>query len=291
MLIEVAIVAKSAADQMKILEAMAELAPAGQRFGVRHDDESGQTILIGDSEEQLDSLIGKTISAYGLPFDVGAPQVAYRETLSRPVSIKYTHKKQAGGSGQFAEVSIDFEPLEPGSGFVFENHVADGAIPEEFISSIEKGLRAQKENGLLAGFPVIDFVAKLTDGKYHEVDSNALAFDIAARLAFRQLAFEGAVKLLEPMMKVEVVTPEDFLGPVIGDVNSRRGRVQSTDGRGNAQVITAMVPLANMFGYINTLRSMSQGRASYSMQFDHYEQVPLPHDDDPNFRPAMGMRA
>jgi elongation factor G len=200
--------------------------------------------------------------------------VAYRETLSKPVTIKYTHKKQTGGSGQFAEVTIEFEPLPPGSGFVFENDVVGGSIPKEFIPSVEKGLKAQKESGLLAGFPVIDFSARLTDGKYHEVDSNALTFDIAARAAFRELASRGAVKLLEPIMKVEVVTPEDFLGGVIGDLNSRRGQVQGTDSRGNAQVVTAMVPLANMFGYINTLRSMSQGRAQYSMQFDHYEQVP-----------------
>src|SRR6202007_2845254 len=229
---------------------------------------------LGDSEEHLDALIGRVRAETNIEFDVGAPQVAYRETLSRPVSVNYTHKKQTGGSGQFAEVTIEFEPLEPGAGFVFENDVVGGSIPKEFIPAVEKGLKAQKESGLMAGFPVIDFKATLTDGKYHEVDSNALTFDIAARAAFRELASKGAVKLLEPIMKVEVVTPEDFLGGVIGDLNSRRGQVQGTDSRGNAQVITAMVPLANMFGYINTLRSMAQGRAQYSMQFDHYEQVP-----------------
>jgi len=196
------------------------------------------------------------------------------------VSVKYTHKKQTGGSGQFAEVSIDFAPLEPGSGFVFVNDVVGGSIPKEFIPAVEKGLKAQKESGLLAGFPVIDFQATLTDGKYHEVDSNALTFDIAARAAFRELAAKGAVKLLEPIMKVEVVTPEEFLGGVIGDLNSRRGQVQGQDTRGNAQVVGAMVPLANMFGYINTLRSMSQGRAQYSMEFDHYAQVPRNVEDE-----------
>jgi elongation factor G len=274
MLIEICIVAKSPDDQMKILETFAELAPKEHRFGVKRDEESGHFVLLGDSEEHLDALIGHVRSNIDLKFDVGAPQVAYRETLSKPVTVKYTHKKQTGGSGQFAEVTIDFEPLQPGEGFVFENDVVGGAIPKEFIPSVEKGLKAQKESGLLAGFPVIDFKATLTDGKYHEVDSNALTFDIAARAAFRELASRGAVKLLEPIMKVEVVTPEDFLGGVIGDLNSRRGHVQGTDSRGNAQVVTAMVPLANMFGYINTLRSMSQGRAQYSMEFHHYEEVP-----------------
>jgi elongation factor G len=201
--------------------------------------------------------------------------VAYRETLAKPVTILYTHKKQTGGAGQFAEVKIEFEPLPPGSGFEFENDVVGGNVPREYIPAVEKGLKAQKESGLLAGFPMIDFKARLVDGKYHEVDSNALTFEIAARAAFREIANRGgAVRLLEPIMKVEVVTPEEYLGGVIGDLNSRRGHVHGTDTRGNAQVITAMVPLANMFGYVNTLRSMSQGRAQYTMQFDHYEQVP-----------------
>ena len=276
---------------MKILESFAELAPKEHRFGVRWDRESGHSILLGDTEEQLAALIWHVKNKTLLEFEVGAPQVAYRETLSKPVTVKYTHKKQTGGSGQFAEVTIDFKPLEPGAGFVFENDVVGGAIPKEFIPAVEKGLKAQKESGLLAGFPVIDFQATLTDGKYHEVDSNALTFDIAARAAFRELAARGAVKLLEPIMKVEVVTPEEFLGGVIGDLNSRRGQVQGTDSRGNAQFVTAMVPLANMFGYINTLRSMSQGRAQYSMEFHHYEEMPVPDDDDPNFSPAMAMRA
>ena len=272
--IEVAIEPKTKADQEKMGMALVRLAQEDPSFRVSTDQESGQTILKGMGELHLEIKVDILRRTYKVDANVGAPQVAYRETLSKPVTVKYTHKKQTGGSGQFAEVTIDFEPLPPGSGFVFENEVVGGAIPKEFIPAVEKGLKAQKESGLMAGFPVIDFSAKLTDGKYHEVDSNALTFDIAARAAFRELASRGAVKLLEPIMKVEVVTPEDFLGGVIGDLNSRRGQVQGTDSRGNAQVVTAMVPLANMFGYINTLRSMSQGRAQYSMQFDHYEQVP-----------------
>ena len=272
--IEVAIEPKTKADQEKMGVALNRLAQEDPSFRVSSDQESGQTILKGMGELHLEIKVDILRRTYKVDANVGAPQVAYRETLSKPVSVKYTHKKQTGGSGQFAEVSIDFEPLEPGSGFVFVNDVVGGSVPKEFIPSVEKGLKAQKDSGLLAGFPVIDFKATLTDGKYHEVDSNALTFDIAARAAFRELASRGAVKLLEPIMKVEVVTPEDFLGGVIGDLNSRRGQVQGTDTRGNAQVVTAMVPLANMFGYINTLRSMSQGRAQYSMQFDHYEQVP-----------------
>ena len=272
--IEVAIEPKTKADQEKMGVALNRLAQEDPSFRVSTDTESGQTILKGMGELHLDIKVDILRRTYKVDANVGAPQVAYRETLSKPVSIKYTHKKQTGGSGQFAEVSIDFEPLPPGSGFVFENDVVGGAIPKEFIPAVEKGLKNQKESGLLAGFPVIDFKATLTDGKYHEVDSNALTFDIAARAAFRELASKGAVKLLEPIMKVEVVTPDEFLGGVIGDLNSRRGQVQGTDSRGNAQVVAAMVPLANMFGYINTLRSMSQGRAQYSMQFDHYEEVP-----------------
>jgi len=272
--IEVAIEPKTKADQEKMGMALVRLAQEDPSFRVSTDQESGQTILKGMGELHLEIKVDILKRTYKVDANVGAPQVAYRETLSKPATIKYTHKKQTGGSGQFAEVTIEFEPLPPGSGFVFENEVVGGSVPKEFIPAVEKGLKAQKESGLLAGFPVIDFQARLVDGKYHEVDSNALTFDIAARAAFRELAGKGAVKLLEPIMKVEVVTPEDFLGGVIGDLNSRRGQVQGTDSRGNAQVVTAMVPLANMFGYINTLRSMSQGRAQYSMQFDHYEQVP-----------------
>ncbi len=272
--IEVAIEPKTKADQEKMGMALARLAQEDPSFRVSTDTESGQTILKGMGELHLEIKVDILRRTYKVDANVGAPQVAYRETLSKPITIQYTHKKQTGGSGQFAEVKIEFEPLPPGSGFVFENEVVGGSIPKEFIPSVEKGLKAQKESGLMAGFPVIDFGARLIDGKYHEVDSNALTFDIAARAAFRELASKGVVKLLEPIMSVEVVTPDDFLGGVIGDLNSRRGQVQGTDSRGNAQVVTAMVPLANMFGYINTLRSMTQGRAQYTMQFDHYEQVP-----------------
>ena len=272
--IEVAIEPKTKGDQEKMGMALVRLAQEDPSFRVTTDQESGQTILKGMGELHLEIKVDILRRTYKVEANVGAPQVAYRETLSKPVTIDYTHKKQTGGSGQFARVKIEYEPLQPGEGFVFENEVVGGSVPKEFIPAVEKGLKAQKESGLLAGFPVIDFKAKLVDGAYHEVDSNALTFDIAARASFRELASKGAVKLLEPVMKVEVVTPEDFLGGVIGDLNSRRGQVQGTDSRGNAQVVTAMVPLANMFGYINTLRSMSQGRAQYSMQFDHYEQVP-----------------
>ncbi|HEX3950151.1 MAG TPA: elongation factor G [Steroidobacteraceae bacterium] len=278
--IEVAVEPKTKADQEKMGVALNRLAQEDPSFRVSSDMESGQTILKGMGELHLEIKIDILRRTYKVDANVGAPQVAYRETLAKPVSIKYTHKKQTGGSGQFAEVSIDFEPLPPGSGFVFENDVVGGSIPKEFIPSVEKGIRNQKESGLIAGFPVIDFKATLTDGKYHEVDSNALTFDIAARAAFRELAEKRAAKLLEPIMKVEVVTPEDYFGSVIGDLNSRRGQVQGTDTRGNAQIVTAMVPLANMFGYINTLRSMSQGRAQYTMQFDHYEQVPQAISDE-----------
>ncbi|HEY4115996.1 MAG TPA: elongation factor G [Rhizomicrobium sp.] len=272
--IEVAIEPKTKADQEKMGVALNRLAQEDPSFRVSTDQESGQTILKGMGELHLEIKVDILRRTYKVDANVGAPQVAYRETLAKPVTIKYTHKKQTGGSGQFAEVTIDFKPLPPGSGFVFENDVVGGAIPKEFIPSVEKGIKNQKESGLIAGFPVIDFQATLTDGKYHEVDSNALTFDIAARAAFRELAEKRAAKLLEPIMKVEVVTPEEYFGGVIGDLNSRRGQVHSTDSRGNAQIVTAMVPLANMFGYINTLRSMSQGRAQYTMQFDHYEQVP-----------------
>jgi elongation factor G len=204
---------------------------------------------------------------YKVDANVGAPQVAYRETITRPADVDYTHKKQTGGAGQYARVKIHFEPLPPGSGFVFENEVVGGSVPREYVPGVEKGLRSSTENGVLAGFPV-------TDGAYHDVDSSVLAFEIAARAAFKEGIMKAAPKLLEPIMRVEVVTPEEYMGDVIGDLNSRRGQVTGMDSRGNARVINAMVPLANMFGYVNTLRSMSQGRAQYTMHFDHYEQVP-----------------
>jgi elongation factor G len=272
--ISVAIEPKTKGDQEKMGVALARLAQEDPSFRVSVDEESGQTILKGMGELHLDIKVDILRRTYKVEANIGAPQVAYRETLTKSVEIDYTHKKQTGGSGQFARVKIVFEPLAAGSGFMFENDIVGGSVPKEYVPGVEKGLNASRENGVLAGFPLIDFKATLIDGAYHEVDSNVLTFEIASRAAFRELKERKAVKLLEPMMKVEVVTPEDFMGGVIGDLNSRRGQVQGTDQRGNAQVITAMVPLANMFGYVNTLRSMSQGRASYSMQFDHYEDVP-----------------
>jgi elongation factor G len=272
--IEVAIEPKTKADQEKLGVALHRLAPEDPSFRVSTDLDSGQTILKGMGELHLEIKVDILKRTYKVDATVGAPQVAYRETLSKPVTIDYVHKKQTGGSGQYARVKIEFEPLPPGSGFEFVDDVKGGSVPKEFIPAVEKGLKAQKESGLMAGFPVIDFKASLIDGDSHEVDSSALAFDIAARAAFRELSTRGVVKLLEPIMKVEVVTPEDFTGGVIGDLLGRRGQVMGQDTRGNAQVINAMVPLANMFGYINTLRSMSQGRAQYSMEFHHYAQVP-----------------
>jgi elongation factor G len=272
--IEIAIEPKSKADQEKMGVALQRLAQEDPSFRVSTDQESGQTILKGMGELHLDIKVDILRRTYKVDANVGAPQVAYRETLSRPVTVDYTHKKQTGGAGQYARVKVEFEPLPPGSGYVFENEVVGGSIPREFIPSVDKGIKAQKESGLLAGFPVIDFGARLIDGDFHEVDSNALTFEIAGRAAFRELSSKGVARLLEPIMKVEVVTPEDFTGGVIGDLLGRRGQVLGQDMRGNAQVVTAMVPLANMFGYINTLRSMTQGRAQYTMQFDHYAQVP-----------------
>ncbi len=272
--IEVAIEPKSKADQEKLGVALAKLAAEDPSFRVSTDPESGQTILKGMGELHLDIKVDILRRTYKVDASVGAPQVAYREKLGKPATIDYTHKKQTGGSGQFARVKIEFAPGEPGSGFVFENKVVGGAVPKEFVPGVEKGLTNQKENGLLAGFPTIDFSARLIDGDFHDVDSNVLTFEIAARAAFRELKEAGDPRLLEPIMKVECVSPEEYVGSVIGDLNSRRGMIQGQDMRGNATVINAMVPLANMFGYVNTLRSFSQGRASFSMQFSHYEEVP-----------------
>ncbi|MBX9460057.1 MAG: elongation factor G [Brevundimonas sp.] len=272
--IEIAVEPKSKADQEKLGVALAKLASEDPSFTVSTDFESGQTILKGMGELHLDIKIDILKRTYKVDANIGAPQVAYRESLGRKVDIDYTHKKQTGGTGQFARVMITFEPGEPGSGFVFESQIVGGAVPKEYIPGVEKGLESVKDGGLLAGFPLIDFKATLTDGKYHDVDSSVLAFEIAARAAFRELKEKGAPKLLEPIMAVEVVTPEEYLGSVIGDLNGRRGMIQGQDMRGNATVVNAFVPLANMFGYVNTLRGMSQGRAAFTMQYDHYEPVP-----------------
>ena len=273
-LIEVSVEPKTKADQDKLSEAVATLQAEDPSFSVSTDQESGQTIMRGMGELHLDIKIDILRRTYKVDANIGAPQVAYRETLGRKTEIDYTHKKQTGGSGQFARIKLVFEPVEPGEGYSFESKIVGGNVPKEFIPGVEKGLMQAKENGLLAGFPVIDFKASLIDGDYHDVDSSVLAFEIAARAAFRELRDQAKPKLLEPIMKVEVVTPEDYVGDVIGDLNARRGQIQGTDQRGNAQVINAYVPLANMFGYINTLRSMSQGRGNYTMQYDHYEEVP-----------------
>ena len=272
--IEVAVEPKSKPDVEKMGMALARLAAEDPSLRISTDQESGQTILKGMGELHLEIIVDRMRREFKVEANVGAPQVAYRETISRVFEEDYTHKKQSGGSGQYARVKIRFEPLPPGSGYQFENEVIGGTVPKEYIPGVVKGLAASVDTGVIAGFPVTDFKATLYDGNYHDVDSSALAFEIAARAAFREGLPLAGPKLLEPIMKVEVVTPEDYMGDVIGDLNSRRGQVSGMDSRGNARVISAMVPLANMFGYVNTLRSMSQGRAQFSMEFDHYEQVP-----------------
>ena len=272
--IEVAVEPKTKSDQEKMGVALGRLAQEDPSFRVTTDPESGQTVIKGMGELHLEILVDRMRREFKVEASVGAPQVAYRETITRSAEIDYTHKKQTGGSGQFARVKLIFEPLEPGEGFVFENKVTGGSVPKEFVPGVAKGLNASREAGVLAGFPMIDFKATLVDGASHDVDSSVLAFEIATRAAFRDGIPRAAPVLLEPMMRVEVVTPEEYMGDIIGDLNSRRGNITGMDARGNAQVINAMVPLANMFGYINNLRSMSQGRAQYTMHFDHYEKVP-----------------
>ncbi|WP_299329341.1 elongation factor G [Parasphingopyxis sp.] len=272
--IEVAVEPKTKADQEKMGIALNRLAAEDPSFRVTSDEESGQTIIKGMGELHLEILVDRMKREFKVDANVGAPQVAYRESLAKPVELTYTHKKQSGGSGQFAEVKIQVTPGERGSGIEFSDSVKGGNVPKEYIPSVEKGMRETAETGSLIGFPIIDFAIELLDGKYHDVDSSALAFEIAGRAAMREVAQKAGIKLLEPVMKVEVVTPEDYLGDVIGDLNSRRGQVQGTDSRGNAQTVDAIVPLANMFGYVNELRSFSQGRAQYTMQFSHYEEVP-----------------
>jgi len=272
--IEIAIEPKTKGDQEKLALALQRLAAEDPSFRVSTDHESGQTRLKGMGELHLDIKVDILRRTYKVEANIGAPQVAYRETLGRRAEIDYTHKKQTGGTGQFARVKLVFEPLEPGSGFVFENEIVGGSIPKEFIPGVEKGIKSVMNSGPLVGFPVIDFKVSLIDGAFHDVDSSVLAFEIASRAAFREASEKVQMKLLEPVMKVEVVSPEDYVGTVIGDLNSRRGMILGQEMRGNATVINAMVPLANMFGYVNNLRSATQGRANYTMQFDHYEAVP-----------------
>ena len=272
--IELSVEPKTKADQEKMGVALNRLAAEDPSFRVSTDHESGQTIIKGMGELHLDILVDRMKREFKVEANVGAPQVAYRESLGREVEVTYTHKKQSGGSGQFGEAKVVVTPGERGQGIIFEDEIKGGNIPREYIPSVEKGMREQAESGYLVGFPIIDFTIRLIDGKYHDVDSSTVAFEITGRGAMREAAERGGIKLLEPVMKVEVVTPEDYLGDVIGDLNSRRGQIQGTDSRGNAQAVEAFVPLANMFGYVNELRSFTQGRAQYTMQFSHYDEVP-----------------
>ena len=272
--IELSVEPKTKADQEKMGIALNRLSAEDPSFRVSTDHESGQTIIKGMGELHLDIIVDRMKREFKVEANVGAPQVAYREYLAREVDVDYTHKKQSGGSGQFGRVKVTVVPGERGQGVIFEDVIKGGNIPREYIPAIEKGFREQAASGHLVGFPIIDFSIKLTDGAYHDVDSSAIAFEIAARGAMREVAQKAGIKLLEPIMKVEVVTPDDYLGDVIGDLNSRRGQIQGTDSRGNAQAVEAFVPLANMFGYVNELRSFTQGRANYSMQFSHYDEVP-----------------
>ncbi len=278
--IEIAVEPKTKGDQEKMGIALQRLSAEDPSFRVETDLESGQTIMKGMGELHLDILVDRMKREFKVEANIGAPQVAYRETIGHEVEHTYTHKKQSGGSGQYAEVKMVISPTEPGEGFSFESEIVGGAVPKEYIPGVEKGINSVMDSGPLAGFPVIDFKVKLLDGKFHDVDSSLLAFEIAARMCMREGMRKAGAKLLEPIMKVEVITPEEYTGNVIGDLTSRRGQVQGQDGRGNAIAIDANVPLANMFGYINNLRSMSSGRANFSMQFSHYEAVPQNISDE-----------
>ncbi|MFC4353458.1 elongation factor G [Fodinicurvata halophila] len=272
--IEVAVEPKTKTDQEKMGLALGRLAQEDPSFRVSTDTESGQTVIKGMGELHLDIIVDRLRREFKVDANVGAPQVAYRESITRQAEVDYTHKKQTGGSGQFARVKLVFEPQEIGAGFTFENAIVGGSVPKEYVPGVQKGIENSMDSGVIAGFPMIDFKVTLVDGAYHDVDSSVMAFEIATRAAFREGVPKAAPVLLEPMMSVEVVTPEEYMGDIIGDLNSRRGNVSGMDSRGNARVISAMVPLANMFGYVNTLRSMSQGRAQYTMYFDHYDRVP-----------------
>ena len=278
--IEIAVEPKTKADQEKMGEALGRLAKEDPSFRVTSDEESGQTIIKGMGELHLDIIVDRMKREFKVEANVGAPQVAYRETIQNTMEFDYTHKKQSGGAGQFARVKLSVEPLEPGKGREVESKIKGGAIPKEFIPGVEKGIETVSDSGILAGFPIIDYKVTILDGLHHDVDSSVLAFELASRQCFKEACTRATLKLLEPVMRVEVVTPEDYMGDVIGDLNSRRGQINTQEQRGNATVITAMVPLANMFGYINSLRSMSQGRAQYSMFFDHYDKVPQNVQDE-----------
>ena len=278
--IEIAVEPKTKGDQEKMSQGLARLAAEDPSFRVETDLESGQTIMKGMGELHLDILVDRLKREFKVEANIGAPQVAYRETIGHEIEHTYTHKKQSGGSGQFAEVKMVISPTEPGEGYSFESRIVGGAVPKEYIPGVEKGINSVMDSGPLAGFPVIDFKVALIDGKFHDVDSSVLAFEIAARMCMREGLRKAGAKLLEPIMKVEVVTPEEYTGGIIGDLTSRRGQVSGQETRGNAIAIDANVPLANMFGYINTLRSMSSGRAQFTMQFSHYDPVPQNISDE-----------
>ena len=289
---EIAVEPKTKADQEKMGIALNRLAAEDPSFRVTTDHESGQTIIKGMGELHLEILVDRMKREFKVEANVGAPQVAYREYLAKPVELTYTHKKQSGGSGQFGEVKVKVVPGERGTGFQFIDDVKGGNIPREYIPSVEKGMRETAATGSLIGFPIVDFAVHLIDGKYHDVDSSALAFEITGRGAMREAAQKAGIKILEPIMKVEVVTPEDYLGDVIGDINSRRGQIQGTDSRGNAQVVEALVPLANLFGYAKDLRTLTNGRAQCTMQFSHYDEIsPNLSGPDDTFPAAAALRA
>jgi elongation factor G len=272
--IEMKVEPKTKVDQEKMSLALNTMSIEDPSFYVAVDPESGETILRGMGELHLDIKVDILKRVYGVEANVGAPQVAYRETLVKPINIDYTHKKQTGGTGQFARVKLRMEPNETGKGNEFESEIVGGAVPKEYIPGVDKGIQSVWDSGVLIGFPMVDMKVTLYDGAFHEVDSSTIAFEIASRAAVREGCEKAGVKLLEPIMDVEVVTPGDFLGGVIGDLNSRRGQIRNQEMRGNATVVRAFVPLANMFGYVSQLRSQSQGRASYTMQFAHYADVP-----------------
>ena len=289
-LVEIAIEAKSKADQEKLHVALVELVAGDSSFGFVADKESGQIVLSGTSELHLAGKLEALNRTYRVDANIGAPQVAFRERITKRVENAYTHKKQTGGTGQFAAVTLVVEPNEPGKGYEFESKIVGGAVPKEYIPGVEKGIESVLSSGVVAGFPVVDVKVQLIDGKYHDVDSSVLAFEIATRACFREALQKGKSILLEPIMKVEVVTPEEFIDAVIGDFNLRRAQMIERLRRDGATAVSATVPLMNMFGYANSLHAMTKGRAIFSMQFDCYAPAPSP-EDDPPFRPAKAMRA
>jgi len=272
--IELAIESKAKADQAKMGTGIARLVAEDPSLRFRTDEESGKTVIAGMDELHLEIIVDRLKREFQVEFNVGVPQIVYRETFSEPVELVYTHKKQSGGAGQFAEVKIKFEPQEAGEGFEFINSIVGGAIPDEYIPCVQKGIERAMLNGTIAGFPVVDIKAELVDGKYDDLYSNIYTFELAARGAFREAMEKSSPKLLEPIMEVEIITPEDYMEYVIRDVNSRRGIIQGTENRGNAVVVNAHVPLSSMLGYINDLRSATYGKAQFSMEFSYYAPVP-----------------